>query len=122
MEVNRLNLLRAILYGATITIVTVLPRSPAGEMTCQDSVFLAPIYIGEEVGVFAREDNPIAVEQLCDRYFGFPIVYIADLYDVKPAYVSFTRLILNWLIVTVVLEFIIYAASSFSKRYRPSEY
>jgi len=116
---KRLALVRGILYGVAIAFAVAFPHKPPGEKICQQTAFLAPQYIGERLELIDQEDGPVVYHGgVCNTYFGFPLVYIADIYDAKPAYVSLTRLAFNIAIFCVTIETLIFLARLAVKRIR----
>jgi len=108
--------MRGIIYGLAISLAIVFPRTPPNETICPYSIFLAPKYIGEKIGIIEKKDKLVVMHNgVCSSYFGIPFIYMADIYDVKPVYVSLTRLTLNLLIVFVLIETLIFGWSKIEK-------
>jgi hypothetical protein len=100
---------RGILYGMAISLAIGMPRNPPNETTCPYSVYLAPKYIGKKIGIVEGNNQEIVIrERVCSIYLGFPFVYVSDIYDVRPTYVSLTRMSLNLILLFIVIEVFIF--------------
>ncbi len=115
----RIRIIRSIVYAVVIFIGASTPRAPGKEVACAYSAFLAPIYIGEEIGILERNNQTNKIGEICSIYLGFPIIYISDIYDVWPPQVSIPRLILNILVLSLVAESMIFAVVYYIRPNRP---
>jgi len=107
---------RGVLYAVVIPLVVFVPRSFPNETACPYSILLVPKYIGEEIGIIKRKNQPVVLYGgVCSTYIGLPLVYISDIYDVKPARVSILLLVLNILIIVALFEALIFLGFKIAK-------